>query len=153
MGGLEVFGYEAVLQVFPFVICGTAIVFCYLNELNILATGDDIALSRGVDVLKTRKILFLAVSLITGGVVSICGPIGFVGMMIPHICRITMGPDHRVLAPVVLLTGGVFLVLCDMIARVVIAPAEIPVGIITALLGGPFFLWLFLKGAGREGMV
>ncbi|MDP8217556.1 MAG: iron ABC transporter permease [Candidatus Theseobacter exili] len=150
MGGVEVFGYESVFHVFPFVMCGAVIVWFYLNELNVMATGDDVALSRGVNVRNTRKILFFGTSLVTGGVVSVCGPIGFIGMMIPHICRLIIGPDHRKLAPAVFLSGGSFLVFCDALSRILIAPAEMPVGIITALLGGPFFLWLFLKGAAKE---
>jgi iron complex transport system permease protein len=82
-----------------------------------------------------------------GGVVSVCGPIGFVGMMAPHICRLMVGANHRILAPTALIFGGAFLALCDTLARTLIAPAEIPVGVITALLGGPFFLWL-LAGKG-----
>ena len=83
-----------------------------------------------------------------GAVVAVCGPIGFVGLMAPHICRLIVGPDHRRLYPATLLFGGAFLVICDTAARTVMAPTELPVGIITALLGGPFFLWLLLA-AGR----
>jgi len=77
--------------------------------------------------------------------VAICGPIGFIGMMIPHISRLLIGSDHRYLIPASLLLGGSFLILCDTLARLIIAPAEIPVGVITTLLGGPFFLWLLIK--------
>ncbi|RPI53338.1 MAG: iron ABC transporter permease, partial [Deltaproteobacteria bacterium] len=100
------------------------------------------------------RILFFATSLMVGGVVAICGPIGFVGMMVPHICRLLIGADHRYLTPATLLFGGIFLTLCDMLARTLIAPAEIPVGIITALLGGPFFVWLLLgKSASKRGII
>ena len=84
--------------------------------------------------------------MMVGGVVAICGPIGFVGMMAPHICRLLIGWDHRYLSIVSFLFGGAFLVFCDTLSRIVIAPAEIPVGVITALLGGPFFIWLLLRG-------
>ena len=80
-----------------------------------------------------------------GAIVALCGPIGFVGMMVPHICRLIIGQDHRYLTPATLMFGGGFLIVCDTLARTVIAPAEIPVGVITALLGGPFFLYLLLK--------
>ena len=80
-----------------------------------------------------------------GGVVAFCGPIGFVGMMIPHISRLIIGPSHQRLIPMSLLLGGTFLVWCDTLSRILIAPAEIPVGVLTALLGGPFFLWLLFN--------
>ena len=86
-----------------------------------------------------------AASCTVGGVVAVCGPIGFVGLMGPHICRLFIGPDHRYLTPATLLFGGAFLVICDTVARTVLAPAELPVGILTALLGGPFFIWLLLS--------
>jgi len=92
------------------------------------------------------KVLFLfVISLMVGAVVAICGPIGFVGLMVPHIGRLIIGPDHRTLTSIALLFGGSFLVICDTIARTIIAPAEIPVGVITAMLGGPFFIWLLMK--------
>jgi iron complex transport system permease protein len=144
MGGLEVVGFESVLNMAPFVISGGAIILYMTHELNLMMTGEEIAISRGVSVWKTKRILFFATSLMVGGVVAICGPIGFVGMMAPHICRLLIGADHRYLTPATLLFGGVFLTLCDMLARTLIAPAEMPVGIITALLGGPFFIWLLL---------
>ncbi len=115
--------------------------------------GDDIAAGRGVDVKRTRRRIFLAASLLVGGVVSICGPIAFVGMMAPHICRLIIGEGHTRLAPASFLFGGTFLVLCDTLARTVIAPAEIPVGVITSLLGGPFFLWLLLGGAAEKSLI
>lgn len=145
MGGLEVVGFKPVANMFPFVLSGSAIILFLTHELNLMTTGDDLAISRGVDVKKTRIIIFLATSLMVGGIVSFCGPIGFVGIMSPHICRIFIGPDHRYLTPASLLFGGLFLTLCDTLARTIIAPAEIPVGVITSLLGGPFFLWLLIK--------
>ena len=154
MGGLEVVGFESVLNMAPFVISGSAIIIYMTYELNLLMTGEEIAISRGVSVWRTKKILFFATSLMVGGVVSICGPIGFVGMMVPHICRLLIGADHRYLTPATLLFGGAFLTLCDMLARTLIAPAEIPVGIITALLGGPFFIWLLLgKTSSKRGII
>jgi iron complex transport system permease protein len=154
MGGLEVVGFESVLNMAPFVISGSAIILYMTHELNLMMTGEEIAISRGVSVWKTKRILFFATSLMVGGVVAICGPIGFVGMMVPHICRLLIGADHKYLTPATLLFGGVFLTLCDMLARTLIAPAEMPVGIITALLGGPFFVWLLLgKSYSRMGII
>ena len=117
---------------------------CYSEDL------EDIALSRGVPVRRVKTALFFATSLMVGGIVSVCGPIGFIGMMAPHICRLLIGYDHRYLAPATCVFGGAFLVVCDAVARLLIPPAEIPVGVITALLGGPFFLWLLLRRS-REG--
>ncbi|MCD6353539.1 MAG: iron ABC transporter permease, partial [Proteobacteria bacterium] len=152
MGGLEVVGFDSVWNIFPFVISGSAIVLYLTHELNLMTTGDDIAISRGVNVKLVRKVLFFATSLMVGGVVAICGPIGFVGMMAPHICRLLIGWDHRYLTPASLLFGGMFLTLCDILSRTVIAPAEIPVGVITALVGGPFFLWLLLGGSSEKSI-
>jgi iron complex transport system permease protein len=145
MGGLEnVVSFREVLGVLPFVVSGCLILFAMTHELNLLTTGEELAASRGVEVDRTKKLLFFAASLMVGGVVAVCGPIGFVGLMVPHMCRLLVGPDHRWLAPATLVFGGAFLVLCDTVARTILAPAELPVGIITALLGGPFFLWLLL---------
>jgi len=150
MGGLGVVGYDAFFNLLPFAVIGCAVVFFLTRELNLLTTGEDMAASRGVDVRRTGKILFFATSLMVAGVVAVCGPIGFVGMMAPHICRLIIGPEHRFLAPASFLFGGMFLTLCDGLARTLMAPAEMPVGIITALLGGPFFFWLLVRGKPAE---
>jgi len=147
MGGLEAAGFETVLNMLPFVISGSTIILYLTHELNLMTTGEEIAISRGVNVSRTKHILFFATSLMVGGVVSMCGPIGFVGMMAPHICRLMIGSDHRYLTPATLLFGGIFLTLCDTLARTLIAPVEMPVGIVTALIGGPFFVWLLLRNA------
>ncbi len=142
MGGLETVGYREVKQLTMFCGIGTLLILWQSDALNLLALGDEFAISRGVNVARVRKLLFFAVSLMVGGVVAFCGPIGFVGMVCPHICRLLVGENHRRLAPASILFGGSFLVLCDTFGRCLIAPVEIPTGIITALLGGPFFLWL-----------
>jgi len=152
MGGVETIGYASVRILLPFMLIGTAIILYNLRELDLMALGEDIAAGRGVDVRKTRRSIFMAASLLVGGVVSVCGPIAFVGMMAPHICRLIVGEGHTRLAPASLLFGGTFLVLCDTLSRTVIAPAEIPVGVITALLGGPFFLWLLIGGASEKSL-
>jgi len=153
MGSLENMGYQSVLEMFPFVIGGGVMVLYLSRELNLLLTGEEMAQSRGVNVKGVKQSLFFATSLMVGGVVAICGPIGFVGMMVPHICRLIIGADHRWLAPVTLLFGGAFLALCDTLSRTLIAPVEIPVGVITALLGAPFFLWLLLRGESEKGLL
>jgi iron complex transport system permease protein len=145
MGGVETVGYGGVLDILPFVLAGSAIILSYGRELNMLTVGEDLAASRGVSVGPVRGLLFAASTLMVGGVVASCGPIGFVGLIAPHIGRRLVGTDHRILGPATALFGGLFLLACDTVARLVIAPAEVPVGVLTALLGGPFFLWLLLR--------
>lgn len=146
MGDFEGVDYNSLLQLLPFVLPGILLIACLPYELNLIAMGDEIAVSRGVALQNIRKLLFFCTSLMVGGIVALCGPIGFVGMMAPHICRLLVGSDHRSLIPATMLLGGVLLTVCDTLARTIIAPAEIPVGVLTALLGCPFFLWLLLKG-------
>ena len=150
MGGFEIIGYSEIYNTLPFIILGTIIIIVLSTELNLLTLGEDIAISRGVNVTKTKNILFVATSLMVGAVISVVGPIGFVGMMIPHISRLIIGSDHRYLVILNIIFGGAFLVLCDTLSRTLIAPAEIPVGVITALLGGPFFIWLLIKNSNNN---
>jgi iron complex transport system permease protein len=152
MGGLSIVDYDSIWGMLPFVVAGAVVLWLARHELNLFVLGDDLAMGRGVDVPRVKRLLFFTVSLTVGGVVAVCGPIGFVGMMVPHMCRLIVGPDHRYLAPGSALFGGAFLVLCDTLARIVLAPAELPVGIVTALLGGPFFLWLLLSGAAQRNL-
>ena len=145
MGSLTVVGYDDVRQLAPFVIIAAIVIIGFGRELNLLMAGDDIAASRGVSVNRLRYLMFFVTSLCVGAIVALCGPIGFIGMMVPHICRLLIGQDHQWLIPASLLFGGSFLIICDTLARIVIAPAELPVGVITTLLGGPFFLWLLIR--------
>jgi len=145
MGGLQMVGFEASLRALPFVVAGTGLLAVLAGELNLLTTGEEMAASRGVAVVRVKATLFLGISFMVGVIVSICGPVGFVGLMCPHICRLMVGPDHRLLLPATALFGGAFLVACDTVARTLFAPTELPVGIFTAFLGGPFFLWLLMR--------
>jgi iron complex transport system permease protein len=149
MGAVTAVGIAPVLRLLPFILPGAAILFLLCRELNLMELGDDLAASRGVNVKRVKQMVFFAASLMVGGVVAVCGPIGFVGMMAPHFCRLLLGHDHRFLLPGALLAGGIFLVICDTLARTMVAPLEIPVGVITALLGGPFFLWIMLTRPDR----
>jgi iron complex transport system permease protein len=108
--------------------------------------GDERAGHLGVNVARFKLVALAVASLLTAAAVAVAGLIGFVGLMVPHMVRLTLGPDHRTLLPASLLGGAIVLVLADLIARTVLAPVEIPVGIVTALIGGPFFLWLLVKG-------
>ena len=149
MGGLEVAGFESVVHLLPPVLIGIAATIYFMRELNLITTGEEVAMSRGVNVAGVKQILFVTTSLMVGGVVSFCGPIGFVGIMAPHIARLFVGSDHRYLIPASILFGGLFLTLSDTVARLVISPAELPVGVMTSLFGGPFFLWLLIRNRGR----
>jgi len=148
MGSLSTADFPKLANLLPFFGIGALLLAGLHREMNLLMIGEDIAISRGVNAGLVKKLIFLAASLMVGGVVATCGPIGFVGMMSPHICRLLVGADHRYLTPASLLFGGLFLALCDTLSRTLIAPSEIPVGVLTALLGGPFFIWLLLNRKG-----
>ncbi|WP_253194592.1 iron ABC transporter permease [Streptomyces sp. MP131-18] len=123
------------------------------RALNALLVGDESATALGLNVSRLRAQLMIAAALLTGAIVSVSGGIGFVGLVVPHTARILVGADHRRMLPIAVLGGAVFLMVCDLLARTVAAPAEIPLGIITAIVGAPFFLWLIRRGhAGRAGM-
>ncbi|MEN8163899.1 MAG: iron ABC transporter permease [Acidobacteriota bacterium] len=145
MGGLGEARWEALVIMVPAVAVGALVVGWRARDLDLLMVDEEIAAGRGVDVVRTRAAIFLGTSLVVAAVVSVCGPIGFVGMMAPHICRLLVGGHHRVLLPLSMVFGGTFLVACDTVARTILAPVEIPVGVITAFLGGPFFLWLLIR--------
>ena len=115
------------------------------RTMNVFVTGNDRAKSLGVNVERFRTILFIGTSLVVGAIVSVTGPIGFVGLLVPHVARLLVGPDHRLLILSTGFLGAVFLAGCDTLGRWISYPAEFPVGIITSLLGGPFFLWLLLR--------
>ncbi len=148
MGGLHVMGYRELLGMLPFVGVGVGVLASLTRELNLLTLGEELAASRGVNVQRVKLALFVVTSLCVGGVVASCGPIGFVGLVAPHLCRLLIGGNHGRLLPATCLFGGLFLTLCDTGARTLIAPAEIPVGIIMSLLGGPFFIWLLVRSGG-----
>jgi iron complex transport system permease protein len=145
MGGVEVFGWGGFLSMLPFVIIGLILIAANVAVLDHFLTGEDVARTRGVRVRLSRNLLLAAASAAVGGIVSVCGPIGFVGMMVPHFCRGIFGASHKILLPACLLAGGIFLAVCDTFARTIIAPAEIPVGVITALIGGPFLIWVLRR--------
>jgi iron complex transport system permease protein len=104
-----------------------------------------VAAARGVDVGRAQRLAFLSASLATGAAISLAGPIGFIGIVVPHLVRLLVGADHRVVLPASILFGAAFLVVCDLIGRTVMAPIELPVGIVTAMIGGPLFIWLLIR--------
>jgi len=150
MGSITIIEPVRIIDLFLVVVLGTLILRNITFELDLLSTGEELAASRGVDVHRIKLIAFVATGAIVAMIVSITGPIGFVGMMVPHSCRFIFGWSHRNLLPAVFLVGGSFLVLCDLFARIILAPSEIPVGIITSMIGAPFFLWTLCKNHYRE---
>ncbi len=145
MGDLDVGGFSPIVAVMPLVVVAFVLFALLPSSLNLLSVGDDAAASRGVDVVRVHRIAFVSASLATSAAVSLAGPIGFVGIVVPHLVRLLVGVDHRIVLPASALFGASFLVACDLAARTLMAPVEIPVGVITALLGGPFFLWLLVR--------
>jgi len=131
-----------VFSVLPFIIAGISVTYIYARNLNILVLGEDQAAHLGVELEKTKLILLFASALITAAAVSISGLIGFAGLIIPHLTRLLTGPDHRILIPCSAILSAAFMIICDCLARVIAAPAEVPVGVITAMFGGPFFIYL-----------
>jgi iron complex transport system permease protein len=149
MGGLTTATWNKVFIVLPIVAAGFAYTMFMARRMNLLLMGEDRARELGVDSQRTRRNLMIAASVITAAAVAFTSLIGFIGLMVPHIMRLLVGPDHRRLLPASALFGALLLLLADTVARTALAPAEIPVGIITAAVGGPFFLYLLRtrKGA------
>jgi iron complex transport system permease protein len=151
IGSLEAPTYREVTAVGVLGMAGFAWLIWHARDMNLLSLGDDPARDLGVEVDAVRRAIFVATSLMIGAAVSVSGMIGFVGLIVPHILRLAFGADHRLLLPASFLAGAAFLVAADLLARVMIAPAELPVGVITALCGGPFFIYL-LRREGHQGI-
>jgi iron complex transport system permease protein len=145
MGNLDVSSYSPIVAALPFLIISFIAFACLPRSLNLLTLGPESAAARGINVIGAQRLAFFSSSLATGAAVSLGGPIGFVGIIIPHVVRLLVGADHRIVLPASALLGAAFLVLCDVVARMLMAPLELPVGVITAMLGGPFFLWLLVS--------
>jgi iron complex transport system permease protein len=145
MGDLDVGSYGPIVAALPFIVVAFGVFATLPRALNLLTMGEDVAASRGVDVVRAQRWAFFSASLATSAAVSLGGPVGFIGIVVPHLVRLMVGADHRIVLPAATLFGAAFLVSCDLLARTVMAPVEIPVGIITALIGGPFFLWLLVR--------
>jgi len=146
MGGLGAASWPYVLMIAPMFLVGALVSLTFTRELNLMLLGDERAGHLGLDVRRFKVVALGTASLLTAAAVAVAGLIGFVGLMVPHMVRLALGPDHRLLLPASLLGGASVLVLADLIARTVLAPVEIPVGIVTALIGGPFFVWLLVRG-------
>jgi len=145
MGDLDVSSYTPLVSALPLVVLSFAAFAWLARPLNLLSLGPDAAESRGLELVHAQRVAFVSASLATGAAVSVGGPIGFIGIIVPHLVRLMVGADHRVVLPASALFGAAFLVACDAVSRTIMAPLELPVGIITALIGGPFFLWLLVR--------
>jgi len=145
MGSFSLSEWAEVMVVFPYVVVGVVVILLYSRSLNVMQLDEEQAKQLGINVEKVKLILLAAATLITAAAVSFVGIIGFVGIIIPHAVRLIWGPDHRFLLPLCVLTGAIFLVLADLIARTALAPMEIPIGVITAICGVPFFLYLLRR--------
>jgi iron complex transport system permease protein len=151
MGDLAVVGWSKPLFLLPATLVGIVLVLCRTGVLNQVAQGDEMAASRGVSVRRERNLLLAASALLAGATVGVAGPVGFVGLIVPHVMRKLCGADYRTLVPASAVGGMLLVVSADILSRMVISPAEIPIGITMALLGGPFFLALLIRGADRRG--
>ena len=145
MGALSTQSYAMVAIAGGYAVAGAAALVRHAPALNLLAAGEESAASLGVEVERVRRAVFVAAALLVGAAVSVSGMIGFVGLIVPHVLRLLVGPDLRLLLPASFVGGAVFLVWADTLARTALGPAELPVGVVTALLGGPFFLFLLRR--------
>lgn len=148
MGGIDSMEYSTLAVLAVFVLGGLAVAVLKSNDLNLLAVGEDWAVTRGVHLPRLMLVCYLLGSILTASITSLTGPIGFLGLIVPHALRLALGADHRLLVPASFFVGGGFLMICDTIARTALAPSEIPVGVMTAMLGGPFFIWLLRSRRG-----
>jgi iron complex transport system permease protein len=153
MGGFSLINWNSVVFSTPIIIIGSFMMYVFSRDVNAILTGEEVAEHLGVNTELVKKIILVTGSLVTATAVSVGGIIGFVGLIVPHISRLIVGPDNRVLVPFSAISGAIFLTFADLLARVILKPMEIPIGIITAAFGGPFFLYLLIKSKQKsEGM-
>ncbi|HTP59624.1 MAG TPA: iron ABC transporter permease, partial [Spirochaetia bacterium] len=150
MGGLDGRTWQHVLYSAPVLIPGVAVLSLFSRELNVFSFGEEGAHSLGVPVEGVKRLLLAVSAVVTGVAISVSGPVGFIGLLVPHLLRMILGPDHRRLMPAAALGGGMFLVACDLVGRAVAPPFEIRVGIITAIIGSPYLLSLVLRTQRRS---
>jgi len=148
MGSLAARRWDHVHMVWPYALAGMALLQFYARDLNLILQGEESARYLGVEVERVKRVLLVVSALLTAAAVAVSGVIGFVGLIVPHVMRLIVGPDHCRLFPASMLGGAILLVGADLVARLLIAPAELPIGVVTSLLGCPFFLYLL--GRRRE---
>ncbi|AIS51515.1 ABC-type Fe3+-siderophore transport system, permease component [Thermoanaerobacter kivui] len=153
MGGFSLINWNHVAYSTPVILIGSFVMYVFSRDVNAILTGEEVAEHLGVNTELVKKIILVTGSLVTATAVSVGGIIGFVGLIVPHISRLIVGPDNRILVPFSAISGAIFLTFADLLARVILKPMEIPIGIITAAFGGPFFLYLLIKSKQKsEGM-
>jgi iron complex transport system permease protein len=145
LGSVSMRGWEHIKIIVPFFVAGSILLMLNAKELNAMSFGEERAHHLGVNVKKRKNVILFAGSILTGAAVAVSGTIGFVGLVIPHLTRILWGPDHKHLMPLSMLTGSGFLILADLVSRTIIAPTELPIGVVTALIGAPVFAVILLK--------
>jgi iron complex transport system permease protein len=145
-GSLQVYDYKLLILVALPVISGIGVIYFFAQDLNAISMGEEEARHLGIDAQNIKKILILVTALITASLICICGIIGFVGLIVPHMMRLVVGPNHKVLIPTTCLAASVFMVFCDLLSRTLFPPVEIPIGVITAMIGTPVFIILLKKG-------
>jgi iron complex transport system permease protein len=151
MGGFSACGWDSFRLALVPIVIGIVLIWLCVNELNLISLGEEQAANLGVNVNRTRIMLLVGSSAAVAGAVSISGIIGFVGLIIPHIFRMIVGPNHKALIPLSIVGGAAFLIIMDAVSRWVISPNELPIGILTALLGAPFFIYI-MRTKGRTMM-
>lgn len=152
LGSLAGANWTKILSAGPIIVAALCVVPFLARGLNALTLGEATAFHMGVPVQRLKNIAIVSVAALTGASVAVSGGIGFVGIVVPHVLRLIIGPDHRYLLPASALLGGTLLIFADMIARTIVPPAELPIGIITAFVGAPFFLWILLRGRSHMGL-
>lgn len=152
MGGLSRASWVSLLSMLPYTLCGIWLILREWSALNAVSFGDEVAFHLGVEIDSLKLRLFAGTSLVVASTVAFSGPVGFIGLIVPHALRLLIGPDHRYLLPASAVCAGTFLVLADLAARTLVPPMEIPVGAITAVCGAPFFIFLLFKFRGKKEM-
>ena len=151
LGSFSAANWNKVVFLASISLIGIIVINIFSRDLNVLLTGDEVAASLGIDTIKIKKILIVVASLLVSASVSVSGAIGFVGLIIPHCMRLLIGSDHRTLIPFSALGGASFMVICDTLARTIAQPTEIPVGVITAVFGAPYFIFLLYRHTKSNG--
>jgi len=144
-GSLQVYDIRLILLVSVPVLLGIAAIYMFAQDLNAISLGEEEAIHLGIDAQNVKKILIIITALITASLTCICGIIGFVGLIVPHIMRSVVGPNHKILIPVTCIASCIFMILCDIFSRTLFAPLEIPIGVITAMIGAPVFIILLKR--------
>ena len=147
LGSFSSANWSKVSFLFVVSIVSVSTLLVFSRDLNVILTGDEVASSLGIDTVKLKNILILVCAILVAGSVAVSGTIGFVGLIIPHCMRLIVGSDHKILLPVSYFGGAMFMIICDTLARTIAAPTEIPVGVITAVFGAPYFIYLLYRNS------